>query len=306
MNIAGLISFCIFVLRLRALVLSIAPDLIHANVPKSHLALFLLARSGYDGACVFHVREIFSGKSIAFRLYQRLFLNRSHVIAISQAVKDALPAVMRRRCLAIRNGVAIPPEPLRFDQISARKLRLLYLGRIVQWKGCHYLLDLLEALALRYPQWDIRLTLIGGSFYGGEAYRARLCRRIAGMEHGPAVALLDHVESPQSVYLSHDVFCNASYQEPFGRVLAEASASAMPVVSFDTGGVGEIVENGVTGFLVPYGDLEAFVAAVGRFVEDPLLVGRMGAMARKKAERELNASVQIPQIVEHLGDCILD
>ena len=65
-------------------------------------------------------------------IFQARIDSKATVEEGADLVKDALPAVMRRRCLAIRNGVAIPPEPLRFDQISARKLRLLYLGRIVQ------------------------------------------------------------------------------------------------------------------------------------------------------------------------------
>lgn len=305
-NSAGFASFVLFVLRLRKLLKDLAPDLVHANIPKSHIALFLLVRLGYDRACVFHVREIFRPQSLPFRLYRRLFPRNGHVIAISQAVKDALPTGMSRRCIAIRNGILIPPEPIRVGHGGKKRLRLLYLGRIVQWKGCHYLLDVFEALSLSHPDLDIRLTLAGGSFYGGDAYRAGLVRRIAGMEHAAGITLLEHMEAPQSLYLSNDVFCNASYMEPFGRVLAEAAASGMPVVSFDSGGVGEIVENGVNGFLVPYGDIDAFVAALARFITEPELLGCMGSRGRHKASLEFNAAVQMPRIVEHLADCILD
>ena len=150
------------------------------------------------------------------------------------------------------------------------------------------------------------MTLWVGAFYGGEAYRARLAKRVEGMEHGARVQLLDHVDVPQALYLSHDVFCNASFMEPFGRVLAEAAASGMPVVTFDSGGVGEIVENGVNGFLIPYGDLEAMVCAVSRFVDKPELLAAMGARGRQKAIMEFNGAIQIPRIVEHLADCIID
>ena len=216
-NLAGLASFALFMLRLRRIIAEIRPDCIHANVPKSHIALFLLVRLGFDRTCVFHIREIFPRKSLALRLYRRLFPPAAHVIAISQAVKDALPTVMQRRCRAIRNGVAIPPEPIRVDHAPHRQIRLLYLGRIVEWKGCHYLLDILEGLCLRYPDVDIRLTLAGGSFHGGAAYRTRLARRIGGMEHASRIQLLDHVEATGPLFLSHDIFCNASWQEPFGQ-----------------------------------------------------------------------------------------
>jgi glycosyltransferase involved in cell wall biosynthesis len=72
------------------------------------------------------------------------------------------------------------------------------------------------------------------------------------------------------------------WDEPFGMVAAEAQACGTPVVAFRRGGLTEIVEDGVTGFLVPPGDLQAAAGAVGRTAE----ISR--AACRSHAERHLD------------------
>ena len=53
------------------------------------------------------------------------------------------------------------------------------------------------------------------------------------------------------------VLCPAGWDEPFGMVAAEAQACGTPVVAFERGAIGEVVVDGVTGFLVAPGDIEA-------------------------------------------------
>ena len=100
---------------------------------------------------------------------------------------------------------------------------------------------------------------------------------------------------------AHDVFVNASYREPFGRSIAEAQGAGLPVVSFDSGGVAEIVEHGVTGFLVPYGDIGAFVEALDSFADHPERVRVMGDKANARAKLLFNREIQVPKI----ADCLL-
>ena len=60
------------------------------------------------------------------------------------------------------------------------------------------------------------------------------------------------------------VLCPANWDEPFGLVAAEAQACATPVIAYRRGGLQDIVVDGVTGFLVAPGDIEAAAAAFGR------------------------------------------
>ena len=70
--------------------------------------------------------------------------------------------------------------------------------------------------------------------------------------------------------------------ETFGQTLQEAAASGLPVVAPAAGGPLDLVEDGVTGYLVPPGDADAFPAAVARLAADPATRAAFGAAGRRK------------------------
>jgi phosphatidylinositol alpha 1,6-mannosyltransferase len=70
--------------------------------------------------------------------------------------------------------------------------------------------------------------------------------------------------------------------ETFGQTLQEAAASGLPVVAPAAGGPLDLVEDGVTGYLVPPGDADAFAATVARLAADPGTRAAFGAAGRRK------------------------
>jgi glycosyltransferase involved in cell wall biosynthesis len=303
----SLLSFFRYVLRVRALALKLRPQLIHANVPKSHITLFLLARSGFKGICCFHLREIFERGSLPFRLYAVLFPKRNaFVIAISNAVLSMLPPSMQRAGSVIYNGIDIPPLSECQPAKNSAPLRFLYLGRVVPWKGCHRLIEAFSTLCRDIARTWARCTaplldIVGDTMYWDRAYRNDLEALIArsGCAQG-SVRLLPHTASPLATLCDHDVFCIASENEPFGRVVAEAMACGLPVIGFATGGLPEVVEQGVTGMLVPQGDGTAMASAMRQFVDNKELMSIMGAAARQRAEALFNKRMQMKKIVDRL------
>jgi L-malate glycosyltransferase len=81
-----------------------------------------------------------------------------------------------------------------------------------------------------------------------------------------------------------DVLISCSDNEPFGRVVAEAGAGGIPVVSTDSGGKAEIIEDGVTGLLTPPRDTQLMADACVTLLKDQRRRGKMGAAARKRIE----------------------
>ena len=84
-------------------------------------------------------------------------------------------------------------------------------------------------------------------------------------------------------YASSDIFLFPSDTETFGSVTLEAMASALPAVCADATGSRSLVEQDVTGYLVPPGDSDAFAARVRVLASQPELRGRMGAAARERS-----------------------
>lgn len=86
-------------------------------------------------------------------------------------------------------------------------------------------------------------------------------------------------------YNSFSVSVSLSDSESFGVVAVEAMACCCPVVVSDADGFTEVVEDGVTGFIVPKRDPSAAAAAIQKFINDPVLRDRMGAAGRERVCR---------------------
>jgi glycosyltransferase involved in cell wall biosynthesis len=294
-------SFIRFVFSLSRLIKKVTPEIIHANVPLSHLSLFILVLLGYRGKCVFHIREIFKRNSMPFLLYQWLFpRSQGHIIAISEAVKKNLPSAMRKKTIVLYNGISVP-QLLPIREVKADSpMKFLYLGRIVPWKGCHQLIDIFAEVKNRQAQGKWELSLIGDTSYWNVTYRTRLQEQIKSNALESNCFLLPHTDDPVEVMRSHDVFVNASFQEPFGRSIAEAQAQGLAVIAFDSGGIQEIIEHKKTGILLPYGDEEGFALAIERIIgnkEEALVMGKRG---HERMKKYFNCDIQMPKICDEL------
>jgi glycosyltransferase involved in cell wall biosynthesis len=85
---------------------------------------------------------------------------------------------------------------------------------------------------------------------------------------------------------SLDVLVHASTTgEPFGQVIAEGMAACKPVVATLGGAVPEIVQDGVTGLLVPMGDAQSMAEAIIKLLSNPELAGQMGQAGRQRVEQ---------------------
>jgi sugar transferase (PEP-CTERM/EpsH1 system associated) len=93
-------------------------------------------------------------------------------------------------------------------------------------------------------------------------------------------------EDVASLLLSFDLFALSSRVEGISNTILEAMASALPVVATGVGGNAELVENGVTGALVPPRDPEALADLLARYVDDEKLRREQGRAGRARAERE--------------------
>jgi glycosyltransferase involved in cell wall biosynthesis len=149
-------------------------------------------------------------------------------------------------------------------------LRLLFIGQISQRKGIFYLLEAASRLKNTYAQ----LTLVGQIQGDGRA----LTPYQHLYHHIPHVPHMELCE----IYRQADVFVFPTLVEGMPMVILEAMASGLPVITTPNG-PGDIVRDGVDGFLVPPRSVEAIVNGLERLRADPILRKAMGINARERA-----------------------
>jgi glycosyltransferase involved in cell wall biosynthesis len=102
----------------------------------------------------------------------------------------------------------------------------------------------------------------------------------AGAELTAAGATVFPAQDPQDLYSAVDVLAITSRWEGSPLTVLEAMRAGRPVVAYDVGGLAEQVEDGVTGYLVPAGDVDDMVMRLRQLAADPLLAARMGESGR--------------------------
>lgn len=148
------------------------------------------------------------------------------------------------------------------------------------WKGHGYLLEALSLLV----KGGIRARL---AIAGDGPARAYVNQRIAELGLREDVHCLGHREDVPGLLASMDVVALASTaHEGVPQVVLQAQAMAKAVVGTRVGGIPEVIEDGVTGLLVPPCDPKALAAALSRLLADSGLRERLGASARRRVESQ--------------------
>jgi glycosyltransferase involved in cell wall biosynthesis len=118
---------------------------------------------------------------------------------------------------------------------------------------------------------------------GEAAYVEELHRLVREHKLADRIRFLGVIEDMPTFLRACDVACIPSVAEPFGRTAIEAFAIGTPVVATSVGGLREIVDDGETGLLVPYGDTSALAEAILRLLLNPALRTSIADRAAEKA-----------------------
>ncbi len=161
-------------------------------------------------------------------------------------------------------------------------------GRLVAEKGIAEVLGAAARLHESHPR--VRWALIGPS----EPEKADAVDPISlDRARGQGVILVGQRDDVDQLYAGMDLFVLASHREGFPRAAMEAAAMGVPIVATDIRGCRQVVDDGVTGRLVPPRDVEQLAAVVAELVADPEGRAKMAAAARDKAHREFDQQSQI-------------
>ncbi len=174
----------------------------------------------------------------------------------------------RDRALAARSELGLPEEAVVIGTI----------GRLNAQKGHTHLLDALALLRTRLP--DLWTLIVGD----GDLMDS-LKEQAARLGLGDRVVFAGHRTDVPDLLAALDVFCISSLYEGTPLALFEAMAAGRPIVSTAVDGCREVLEDGVSGLLVPPADAEALAGALERVVTNAELRGALGRRALEESRR---------------------
>jgi glycosyltransferase involved in cell wall biosynthesis len=260
--------------------------ILHANTPRTNLYAALAGRMA-KVPVVWHCRNLLEpGMRDTDRWFAWL---PDRIICNSDAIAARFAGSRwRDRVLTVMNGVDLTeyrPDlsgaAVRAELGWAGRPIVAAISRLDPEKGHDVLLEAMRRLATRCP--DARLVIAGRAAVDPAGRHAALQRRIESLGLGAAVRLVGFRRDIPALLAAADVCVLPAEAEACGRVLLEAMAMAKPVVATASGGTPEIVQDGVTGILVPPGDAGAVAAALENLLRDPGRAGSMGAAGRDRA-----------------------
>lgn len=272
-----------------------------------------------------------SGRPVAWRLHDivdaeafnrlNVFLLKfcasrfaTRVLAVSDAVADAVAAigVPRSKLVTIYNGIDIEAAAASTADRAAVRSELGIpldapvagmVGRLVDWKGMDYFIRAAASAAESLP--GARFLLVGDTLYGEPEYvdtLKALCRELGFEER---VIFTGFRKDIPQIMIALDVLVYASIlPEPFGLGLIEAMANRRPVVGTNSGGIPEIVTDGVTGRLVPPCDSEAIARALIEILSDREKARSMGEAGLARAREQFDEAKATRDIEDEFLDML--
>ena len=268
--------------RLARVIKRLRPDVIHAHdahgVAMGSLALSM-APPGRDTRSP----PLVASRRVDFHLRTNAVSRWKHrhvdcFIAASEAIRHMLvsDAVPAERVVTVHEGIDVD-YVARAARVSVHEALWLprhapivgQVAALVPHKGQRYLIDAAQLVVGHMP--DARFVLLGE----GEL-REHLERQIRGHQLEKHVLLASFRPDVIGWIKGFDLFAMSSVTEGLGTSLLDAMACAKPIVATRTGGIPEVVDEGVNGILVPPRDPQALAAAIVGLLEDADLGRRMG------------------------------
>jgi glycosyltransferase involved in cell wall biosynthesis len=179
-------------------------------------------------------------------------------------------------------------------------LKVINVSNINPNKRLEDLIEVAERVGISYPG-EVRFIVIGPVYESQREYFKTLLSLVEsrGLDN---ISFLGRVDDVPAALKDADIFMFTSRSESGPIVVFEAMAMGKPVVTTDVGAVSEVIEDGVSGFIVPVGDQRSLEEKLLKLLGDGSLRGQMGAKARDVVVRKVSSRVGAGMLFKAYGE----
>ncbi len=223
------------------------------------------------------------------------------VIAVSESVKANLldrTSLRSEQVIVIHTGVNIPQEEAVVPARGADHVPVVgTAGPLEAVKGFPFFLG--AAHQVLAAGRDVEFLIAGA---GPEEFNLRRLAR--ELEIAEKVTFVPNLAELTESVEAMDIFCLPSLQQGLGTIMLEPMAMGKPVIATHVGGVESVVDDGVTGLMVPPSNSEALAGRILELIDDPARARALGSAARARVREEFNAEKMIRQTVKLYRDLL--
>ena len=277
-----------FIWRLKRIIERERPDLVHLHSRRGADILGGMAARLAGVKSVVSRRVDNPESPFVVKWKYRLF---DRVITISQGIAEVLlrEGLSPGKLVCVRSAVDVEAFQGRCDREWFRETFGLHPGDLVMGtvaqliprKGHRILLQAMPRLLEVFP--NLRLLICGQGPLEGE-----LSALIDELGLREQVSMLGFRTDLPAILPCFDLLVHPALMEGLGIALLQAASAGLPIVAVAAGGMPEAVEEGITGRLVPAGNVDALADALGQLLADEALRRRMGKAGREKMRREFS------------------
>ncbi|MDC1286841.1 glycosyltransferase [Gammaproteobacteria bacterium] len=232
-----------------------------------------------------------AGQSVNRQFFERV----DQVIAVSDFIAEQALAKGCPEHKLVQHYIGIDLEKFSQPKQESEQPSLLFVGRLVEKKGCTYLLQAMSQLKQTYP--ELQLTIVGSGDLEAELRQEVVDRQLNVVFAGTASAAEIREQLARCwLFVAPSITAQSGDAEGLGMVFLEAQALRTPVVSFRSGGLVEAVEEGVTALLSEEKDVGGLAGNIAALLENSSLRHHMGKAGRERVEKYFDLRKQCAKL----------
>ena len=274
------------------------PALIHAHFFNDGIdAMKIASRLDIPVVTTVHGHDITkhenaqSGNNVNRRFFEQV----DRVIAVSDFIADQALSKGCPEHKLVQHYIGIDLQKFHQPKQESDQPSLLFVGRLVEKKGCTYLLQAMARLKARFP--ELQLTIIGDGDLAPTLQQEAAQRQLNVVFAGTASAaeIRDHL-ARSWLFVAPSITAQSGDAEGLGMVFLEAQALQTPVVSFRSGGLVEAVEDEETALLSEEKDVAGLTENIANLLENSELRHNMGVAGRRRVEEHFDLRKQCEKL----------